>query len=71
MPVKASALRGARRNLLPGLRASKELERQLSAEFGRYARDFPELAFPTFLESLYCDSLTSSSAVSGRAKNVS
>lgn len=34
-----------------------ELEVRMTAEFWRYALDIPEAAFPTFLESLYFDSL--------------
>ncbi|MGQ0699617.1 MAG: hypothetical protein ACT4PZ_15415 [Panacagrimonas sp.] len=39
--------------------ADRALERRLTAEFWRYTLDVPEDAFPSFLESLYFEPLTS------------
>lgn len=34
-----------------------QFERRLSSEFQLYSQDVPQGAFPSFLETLYCESL--------------
>lgn len=54
-------------------RSRSDLERRLNERLARYAGDVPEAAFPTFLESLYFESLSSTTPQpsSGKGRSAS